>query len=323
MTMTMTRRRAAAMLGAAPLLASPLVHAQSYPSKPILLVVGFGAGGSTDVQVRALAKAASELLGQPIVIENRPGLSATLGASQLAQRAAPDGHSLCMTPATLFRLPHLQKVPFDPLQDFTYISNITAYTFGLTVAQDSPIKTLKDLVAQGKANPGKLTYGTTGQGGTSHLMALRLEKLTGAKFTMAPFKSSAELYGALLGGHLDFSPEAGFGTHVSGGKLRSLGIFAAERVPSRPDLPTVREQGYDLVAKSSWGIGGPKGMDAKVVNTLQDAFQKASQDADFKRMLLRDDQPSLYMDSASYTRYAHELFAEEGKYVRELGVKLS
>ena len=321
--MTMTRRRAAALLGAGGLIAAPLVRAQSsFPNKPILLVVGFGAGGGTDVQVRALAKAASEVLGQPIVIENRPGLSATLGASQIAHRAAPDGYSLCMTPATLFRLPHLQKVPFDPLKDFSYIANITAYTFGITVAQDSPYKSVKDLIAFGKANPGKLSYGTTGKGGTSHLMMLRLEKLTGAQFTMAPFKSSTDIFAAVMGGHIDFSPEAAFGTHVNGGKLRSLGVFLAERVPSRPDVPTLREQGFDLVAKSSWGIGGPAGMDPKVVKTLQDAFQKASQDADFKRILMRDDQPGLFMDSPSYTRYAQDLYAEEGRYVRELKVQL-
>ncbi|WP_157667559.1 Bug family tripartite tricarboxylate transporter substrate binding protein [Comamonas serinivorans] len=321
--MPMTRRRAAALMGMAPLMAAPSLRAADvFPSKPITLVVGFGAGGGTDVQARALAKAASMALGQSIVIENRPGLSATLGASQVAQRAAPDGYSLCMTPATLFRLPHLQKVPFDPLKDFTYIANITAYTFGITVPQESPFKSVKDLVAFGRANPGKLSYGTTGKGGTSHLMMLRLEKMTGAQFNMVPFKSSTEIFSAVLGGHVDFSPEAAFGTHVNGGKLRSLGIFLADRVPSRPDTPTLREQGFDLVAKSSWGIGGPAGMDPKIIQVLQDAFQKASQDSDFKRMLMRDDQPALFMDSPTYTRYAHDLYAEEGKYVRELGVKV-
>ena len=320
--MNLSRRRAAALLGVAPLLASPLVRAQTFPTKPITLTVGFGAGGATDVQCRALFKSVSQALGQPVVVDNKPGLSATLGPSQMVHRAAPDGYNICMTPATLFRLPHLQKVGFDPLKDFTYIANVTAYTFGLSVPQDSPIKSVKDLLAQGKANPGKLSYGTTGKGGTAHLMMLRLEKMTGTQFTMVPFKSSGELYAALMGGHLNFSAEAGFGTHINGGKVRGLGVFLADRLASRPDLPTLRELGYDLVAKSSWGIGGPAGMDAKLVKQLQDAIHQGTRDPDFKRVLLRDDQPDLYMDSATYTKYAAELYAEEGKYIRELGVKL-
>jgi tripartite-type tricarboxylate transporter receptor subunit TctC len=305
------------------LMAAPgLRAADAFPSKPITLVVGFGAGGSTDVQARALAKAAGAVLGQPIVIENRPGMSATLGAAQIAQRSAPDGYSLCITPATLFRLPHLMKTNFDPIKDFTYIAGITNYTFGITVAQDSPFKTVADLIAAAKASPGKLSYGTTGNGGTAHIMMLRLAKLTGTQFNMVPFKSSAEVFSAVMGGHVDFAAEAGFGTHVTGGKVRLLGIFSEQRVPSRPDTPTLRELGHDLVAKSSWGIGGPPNMPPQIVQALQTAFQKASQDPDFKRLLLRDDQPATYMDSATYTRYAHELFAEEGRYVRELGVKL-
>lgn len=295
---------------------------QSYPSKPITLIVGFPAGGATDIQARALASAAAKELGQPIIILNRPGLSATLGPSFMAESAAPDGYTIAVMPATLFRLPHLQKVSFDPLKDFTYISNITNYTFGITVPQDSPWKTLQDLLDHAKANPGKLSYGTTGVGGTAHVSMERLAKAAGVKFNFVPFKGAAEVYPAVLGGHINFSPEAGFGSYVDSGKLRLLGTFSEARLKKRDNVPTMKELGYDIVARSTWGIGGPKGMNPKVVQALDNAFHKAMDDPEFKRILLQQDQPASYLNSKDFTAYAAEQTAEEKRFMSELGIKL-
>jgi tripartite-type tricarboxylate transporter receptor subunit TctC len=161
------------------LLGSTPAFAQAFPAKPITLVVGFGAGGGTDIQARALARAASVELGQPIVVENRPGMSATLGPAAVAHRSAPDGYTLTVTPATLFRVPHVQKVNYDALKDFTYIINVTSYSYSLSVGKNAPWKTAQEFIAYARANPGKLNFSSTGVSGTGQITALRLAKLTG------------------------------------------------------------------------------------------------------------------------------------------------
>jgi tripartite-type tricarboxylate transporter receptor subunit TctC len=308
------------VLGAA-LLCSPAAFAQTFPSKPITLVVGFAAGGGTDIQARALARAAAVELGQPIVVENRPGVSATLGPAAIAYRSAPDGYTLAVTPATLFRVPHMMKVNYDALKDFSYVINVTSYSYSLSVGKNAPWKNAQEFIAYAKAHPGKLNFSSTGTGGTGQITALRLAKLTGTEFNAIPYKSSGESFAAVMGGHVDFTVEGGFGPHYEGGNVRSLGIFSGERLKKHPSLPTLREQGFDIVAKSSWGIGGPKGMDPKVVKVLHDAFHKAMNDPEFLRVLDRENQPLTYMNSADYTRHAAELLAEEGKFIRELGIK--
>jgi tripartite-type tricarboxylate transporter receptor subunit TctC len=225
-------------------------------------------------------------------------------------------------PGTLFRVPHMAKVSYDPLKDFTYIANVTSYVYSLSVPQDSRFKTLNELVAHAKANPGKLSVATTGVGGSGHISVMRLARLAGIEVNAVPYKGAAEAFNALLGGHVDFTAEGGFGALADSGKIRSLGIFSEARLRSRPSLPTVREQGFDVVAKMTWGIGGPKGMDLKVVEVLGNAFRKAVNDPSFVQVLEREDQPVSYMNSADYTAFASQMFAEEGRFVQTLGIKV-
>jgi tripartite-type tricarboxylate transporter receptor subunit TctC len=213
------------------------------------------------------------------------------------------------------------KVNFDPLKDFTYIANVTAYVYSLSVAQDSRFKTVAELVAYGKANPGKLSFATTGVGGSGHISVMRFAKAAGIEVTAVPYKGAAEAFTAVLGGHVDFTAEGGFGALADSGKIRSLGIFSDARLKSRPSLPTLREQGFDVVARMTWGIGGPKGMDAKVASTLGNAFRKAMNDPSFIQVLEREDQPLAYMNSVDYTAFAAQMFAEEGRFVEALGIK--
>lgn len=313
--------RFAAALAACACLLSGSALAQAFPAKPITLIVGFAPGGATDIQARALAQLASRELGQPIVIENRPGVSGTLGPVTAFQRAAPDGYTLGVLPGTLFRVPHMMKVTFDPLNDFTYVVNVTQYVYSLSVAQDSRFKNLGELVAYGKANPGKLAFATTGVGGSGHISVMRLAKAAGIELTAVPYKGAAEAFTAVLGGHVDFTAEGGFGALADSGKIRSLGIFSETRLKSRPTLPTVREQGFDVVARMTWGVGGPKGMDPKVVDALGNAFRKAMNDPLFVQVLAREDQPLAYMNSADYTAFASQMFNEEGRFVQALGIK--
>lgn len=320
------RRALVGAVAAAALLAGPVareaIAQTAYPTKPITLIIPFPPGGATDNQFRALAQTASKDLGQPIVIVNRPGVGGTLGPSTMAQTAAPDGYTLAVLPGTLFRMPHVSKVTWDPIRDFSYVIGLTSYTFGIAVPSDSPFRTLGDLVAHAKANPGKLTYGTSSRGGTGHVAMERLSKAAGMKMTLVPFKGAAEFMAALVGGHIDVVGDAGWGTMARAGRARMLAVMTKERLPGWPNVPTLRELGYDITALSMLGIGGPKGMDPAIVRTLHDAFRKASKDPAFIKMLEMDNQPEIYLDTEAYRRYAVETFEADGRFIRELGISL-
>ncbi len=299
--------------------ASTAVLAQSYPTRPIELTVPFPAGGATDVQARALGAAMGRQLGQDVIVVNKPGVSGTLGPATMA-RNAPDGYSIGVLPATLYRVPHLQKVNFDTLKDFTYITNITDYTFGLIASSDARWGSLKEMLAYAKANPGKVSYGTIGAGSTGHIAMERLAKAAGVEFNYVPYKGASEQYTALLGGHIDIVADAGFGVMVDSGKARLLATLTPERLATRPDVPTVKEHGYDIVAESSWGIGGPADMNAEVVATLHEALKKAMQDPVFVNTITQQNQRAAYMNPEDFTRYAAERYAADKQFLTELGL---
>ncbi|GAA4406929.1 tripartite tricarboxylate transporter substrate binding protein [Quisquiliibacterium transsilvanicum] len=317
------RRQLIGLAAGSALLAGSLTRparAQTYPARPISLIVPFGPGASTDNQFRALAQLASKELGQNIVVTNKPGVNGTLGPSTMAQTSPPDGYSLSVIPSTLFRIPHLQRVSWDPLRDFSYVIGLTTYTFAVAVRADAPWKTLADLIADAKANPEKITYGTSGRGGTGHIAMERLSRLAGFKMNLVPFKGASEFMPALVGGHIDVVADAGWGTLASAGRVRLLTVMTPQRLPSFPDVPTLKEQGHDLTAMSMLGIGGPKGMDPAVVKVLHDAFRKASRDPAFQRVLFADNQPEIYMDSEAFRKYAAEQYEIDRKAVQELGL---
>ena len=295
--------------------------AETFPSRPVTLVIPFPPGGATDTQFRALASAASKELGQPIVVSNRAGVGGTLGPVTMARTAAPDGYTVAVLPGTLYRLPHLLKsADWDPTRDFTYIVGLTAYSFAITVAADSPWKTVPDMLAAAKAKPDQYSYGTVGTGSTGHIASSRLLKAAGVKMNFVPFKGAAEQQLALIGGHIDMVGDAGWGVQAKAGKIRPLALMAEKRAKNWPDVPTLKELGYDIVALSTLGIGGPKGMDPAVVKVLHDAFRKASKDPAFLEILDMENQPELYMDSAAYARAAAEQFESDRRFVAELGL---
>lgn len=296
--------------------------AKDYPSKPITLVVPFPAGGATDVQARALAHAASKELDTQVVVMNQPGVSGTLAPSNMARQAASDGYTIVIMPGLIQRQPHLQKVSYDPHKDFTYIINVTAYTHGITVAKDAPWKDVKELLAYAKANPGKVSYGTVGKGSTANIAMERLAKMTGTDFNFVPFKGAAEVFVALVGGHIDVSAEAGFGQTVDSDRARVLAVFNEEPLKNRPDVPTLKSLGIDLVMNGSYGVAGPKNLDPAVVKTLHDAFKKAMEDPTFLKTLEQNDQVVTYMDSKTYTEWSARTYAEEKQFITELDIKL-
>lgn len=320
----MTVRRtflASAMLAASLLVVPIAASAQAFPSKPITLICPWPVGGSSDLVLRSFAEAAGKQLGQPVVIENRPGASGTMGAVAMVA-ARPDGYTLTQTPITVFRLPHLQKVAFDPLKDITYVIGLTGYTFGVVVRADAPWKTFKEFIDYAKANPGKVSYGTPGAGTSLHITMEEIAANIGIKFLHVPFKGVAENIQSLLGGHIDATVDStGWAPQVDSGRARLLVTWGAERTKRWPSVPTLKDVGYDMVSNSPFGIAGPRGMDPAVVRALHDAFRRAMDDPAYLKTLERYDQPTIYMTGEEYTAYAKKQFEADRVMMEKLGLR--
>ena len=297
-----------------------LALAQAYPTKTIRYICPWPAGGSTDAVMRAFAESAAKTLGQQIIIDNKPGAGGMLGANELVN-AAPDGYTLSQLPHGVFRIPHMQKTTFDTQKDFTWIACLTGYTFGLVVPADGPVKSIKDLVAWAKANPGKFNYGSTGIGTSPHLAVEEFAQRAGIQLNHVPFKGNADNMQAILGGHTMAASDAtGWAPHVASGKLRLLATYGSKRTKRWPDVPTLDELGYKTVSDSPFGVCGPKGMEAAVTRKLQDAFKKTLDDAAVLATLEKFDQSVIYMGSEDYTRWARETFATEKATIERLGM---
>jgi tripartite-type tricarboxylate transporter receptor subunit TctC len=291
-----------------------------FPSKPITLIAPWPAGGSSDAVMRAFAESAGRALGGTVIIENKPGVGGTLGATAMVN-AKPDGYTLTQLPLGIYRLPHMQKMAFDPVKDISHIVCLTGYTFGLAATADAPYKTLKEMVAYAKANPGKVSYGHTGTGTTPHLAIEEFAGKAGIEIVDIPFKGSAEIMQAILGGHITLmSGTTEFAPHVKSGKLRLLATLGRERNKAFPDVPTVKESGWDTITESPFGIGGPKNMDPNIVKILHDAFKKTLDDPKVIETLDKFYQPTIYMNTADYTAYAARTFAAEKKTIERLGM---
>jgi tripartite-type tricarboxylate transporter receptor subunit TctC len=304
----------ALLLGAFP------AFAQQFPARPVTLLITFPAGGPTDIAGRALAEAASRYLGQPVVVENRPGATGTLGAAALVN-AKPDGYTVSMIPITVLRLPHMENVAFDPMKDVSYVMGVSGYVFAVIVRADAPWKTMAELVAHAKANPDKVSYGSHGIGGTVHLAMEELSSAQGAKFTHVPYKGSADMLSAMLGGHINVAVDStGAVPHVAAGKARVLAVFTEKRTPVWPEAPTLTELGYNIVSISPYGIGVPAATPPAIVKVLHDAFKKGLEDPIHTKVLEKYNQPVWYLSSEDYTKWAREQYERERKLIERIGL---
>jgi tripartite-type tricarboxylate transporter receptor subunit TctC len=237
----------------------------------------------------------------------------------MARNAAPDGYTLSQMTIAGFRQPHMQKVDYDPLKDFTYIIGVSGYTFGVVVKSESPFKTFQDFIAYAKANPGKLSYGSTGIGTSPHLVMEEVATKAGVELLHVPFTGNAPSTQALLGGHIMSQSDAtGWARHVDAGSFRLLVTFGEQR--TRWGAPTAKELGYDVVSYSPYGIVGPKGMDPKIVKILHDAFKKAMDDPEHQKLLQTLDQIQWYKSTEDYAKWATETFVSERKTIERLGL---
>ncbi|TWO70288.1 tripartite tricarboxylate transporter substrate binding protein [Caenimonas sedimenti] len=315
------QRRQLIQAAAASVVASPFaVSAQTFPARPIKLMIGFSPGGPTDITMRQLAENASKILGQPVIIENRAGAGGTLAAVAL-QNAQPDGYTLAQLPLGIFRLPYTTKINWHPVNDIAYVLNVTGYAFGMVVPADSPLKTWTHFVGWAKANPGKLSYASTGTLSSPHLTTELIAQHAGIQLQHVPYKGSAELNQALLGGHvMAGSDSTGWTPLVQAGKLRILNTWGDKRLPTFPDVPTLKELGIPVVQNSPFGFGAPKGTPPAIVKRLHDGFKKAMEEPSYVQALAKYDMLPNYMSSDGYRKFAEETFKREKALIDRLGL---
>lgn len=301
---------------------SSMALADDYPNRPVRVISSLSAGGMSDIFIRAACHLASRHLGQPLIVENRPGASGVLGAVAMAQIPKGDGYVLMQSLMTMIRLPQQQKMSFDPLKDLEFICGLAAASYGIVVRTDSPYKSLQELLAAAREKPGQVSYGSVGSGSAPFMVMEQLGLLTGVKWLSVPYKGGGETNTALLGGFIDaVSDSTSWQSMVDAGKFRLLATFGEKRLKQWPNVPTALELGIPLVYQSLIGIGGPKGMHPSVIATIDNAFRKATQEPDFTKVLDQYALLPMYMDHATYDRYMRAEYEREGVLLEKLGMK--
>lgn len=300
--------------------AMSMAGAQDYPQRAITIIVPLAPGGATDVHTRALADPLRDELGVDMIVENMPGAGATLGATTVA-KAEPDGYTLMVVVSPVFRQPHIIDTPFDPSKDFTYIGSTTSFSYGVAVRSDAEWKSMNELVEYARAHPGELTFGSSSAGSNTSLLMEELASREGISWTHLPAKGTSENSAALLGGHVNFVADgSGFAPLVDSGDFRLLASLGETRIPRWPDVPTLKEQGYDLAIKSLSGIAGPAGMDPAVVQKLSDAIKVAIESDKVAQIQNQLAQGNFFLGPQEYTAYAMEQIELEGQLVEKLGL---
>lgn len=273
----------------------------AWPTKPLQLIVPWPAGGATDLTLRILCEETEPLLGQPIVVINRPGAAGTQVAP-LLKAAEPDGHTIGQVPITVYRHALMNAVPWDPVADLSPIVQVSGTTFGVLVPSNSPWKQFNEMLDWARSRPGELILGSTGIGTTAHLAMEEILLQHQVRYVHVPYRGTADQMLAVAGGQLMAGVNStGFAPWVDQGKIRLLAIFSAQRSPRWPDAPTLRELGYpQSVYTSPWGIAAPRGTPEPVVKKLHDAFARAMQSERHLRELARYDQTLDYLNTRDY-----------------------
>ncbi|MFJ1298442.1 Bug family tripartite tricarboxylate transporter substrate binding protein [Pseudomonadota bacterium AL_CKDN230030165-1A_HGKHYDSX7] len=296
--------------------------ADTWPERPVRIVVPYGPGGAVDVATRKMAQMLSTQTGQTFVVENKPGATGTIGVSQVA-RANPDGYTLVANDTTYSLLPHIfKKLPFDPAQDLQPVAAFVFAPMALAISADSPYRTLGDLIAQGKAKPDQITYGSGGPGTTPHFAAEGLASATGAKFMHVPFKGAAEATQAVMGKTIDFqfASTTGIMGPVQGGQLRLLAVSGDKRLAVLPEVPTFAEAGVKDFGVVNWtGLWVPKGTPPEVSARLQREVAKAMASAEMKEFATKMGAEPRAADTAEFTRILADSNTMWGNVARNIG----
>jgi tripartite-type tricarboxylate transporter receptor subunit TctC len=294
---------------------------EKYPTKPINFIIGYPAGGTTDVCARPLVAAASKILGQPVIVVNKPGGASVIAVATL-KNEKPDGYTIGILPSGAVLSQHMRKVPYDSAKDFTPIVQYAVYLYGLVVKPDSPWKTFKEFIDYAKANPGKIRYSTAGPGTPQHLVMERLARKEKIKWTHIPFEGGPPAIANLLGGHVEASSQTTeWKKNVEAGTLRLLAVYGEKRMIDFPNVPTLLELGYNIIAPSLICVVGPKGLSPQIVEILHGAFKKAMEDPDFIKMGRQLDQPVIYRGPQELGKHLVEMNEEVGSLIGSLGLR--
>jgi len=267
--------------------ASAIAQSERYPSRPVRVVVPYTAGGANDIFARMVLTRAVADLGQTTIVDNRPGGNTTIG-TQLAARAAPDGYTLLNVDNAYTIGPSVQiNLPYDTLKDFTRITMYASTSPVLVVHPSLPVKSVKELLALAQAQPGRLAYGSTGNGTTGHLAFAQIRQVTGMDAVHVPYKGGAPQITALISGEVSMllSVPAPLLSHIKSGRMRALAVSGAKRLNALPDLPTLQESGVAVIMDSFWGVVAPAGTNAAIIKTLHEAIERVLKYADTRTRL--------------------------------------
>ena len=294
----MRRRTFVSAIGASAL-AAPAI-AEEWPSKQIKVVIPYPPGGPTDISTRIVMEKAGQLLGQPILFDNKGGASGMIGA-EYAKTQPADGYTFLATTVAMMTITrHLQPIPFDPDKDFLTVARMSTSWAALAVHPSVPAQTMEEFVAYVKANPGKVNYGSAGLATITHLYGEILNLEAGIKLTHVPYKGSAQATGDLLGGQIQAQFDQTVLPHILAGRLRGLAIISDARWPHKPEIPTLRETGYGKQGGESWyGVLAPAGTPAPIVAKLSKAIEQALKSPDVLDKLDKGGAKPTYLDPAA------------------------
>jgi tripartite-type tricarboxylate transporter receptor subunit TctC len=299
------------------------VHAQTYPARPVRVIVPLAAGGGMDTVTRTLALELGEAFGNTVVVDNRPGAGSLVGL-EILSNSAPDGYTLMMVSATTVIYPILYKARFDMVRDFTAISQVTEQGYVLVLHPSIPAKSVKEFVQYVKANPDKLNYSSSGIGSPIHMSTELFQFVTGTRMTHIPFKGMGAAYADLVGGRiqLSFATIISSQPHVKAGRLRALAVTPGKRVPAMPDVPTFAEAGVPGMVVVNWyGLIGPRGMPAAIVERVSKETAKAVQSADMSKRLIADGSASVGSSPQAFAAHIRAEHEQWTKVIKHAGIR--
>jgi len=303
---------------------SSSVQAQAYPTRPVRFVVGFTPGGGVDINARLLASKLSELLGQQVIVDNRPGAVTNI-ANELVAKAAPDGYTLLVaSPAVAINAALYKNLPYDTLRDFVAVSIFSESPNILVVNSSSPAKSMSELIALARAKPGVLNYSSAGTGTTQHLAGELLKLRTGTNIVHVPYKGSAPSLTALIAGDVDltFANVPAILQHVKSGRLRPLASTGTRRSELMPDVPTMQEAGLTGLEVTVWyGVLAPAATPRDVVKTLSETIVKATRSPDIRQRLLDQGAEPVGSTSAEFDKILREEVAKWVEVIRASGIR--
>lgn len=287
--------------------ASAAEKPKDYPNRPVTIMVGFGAGGSSDVGVRVLGESLKKIIGQPVLVENKPGAGSQVMLTDFKNNAKPDGYTMA-----LINIPQIQTIVFDPtrkaafsIKDFQPVANHVQDPGAILVRNESPFKTLEDFLNEAKAKPGQVKASTTGIGSDDHLAVLDVQRKANVRFNIIHLQDTPAALTAALGGHtdVDFDNVGGFLPSAKSGQARILAVMMEQRYPDLPGVPTFRERGIDLVSSSTRGYVFPAGTPMEIVKYMEESIKKAMDDPDHVKRMREAGLTLKFMGVDDYTKF--------------------